>query len=508
MNHLIKMMMFFMFVLAGCGGESREEAARNIIPAETSSQVNMEKITEGEYNSLSVEQKYALSNRLMSALYKGVPARAFFDLSKGMGAPSLKSEENYVSSVEAALAKPLVDKEVYLQKINDRYSFDSSMKSKQYPLAMLFEYPVSKELFDGWMTYRLANTILFSPAEELDSTDYTDIQRVFDRLMEMIGKDSSIEEIVYTHMNSQENWRRFRSPEDNTREMLEIYLKKYMDEDVPKAAVACKNWYLSDKSQGYQLMRSVNQNTKSMELLDTIITTCDDFYAAVSKHSSLVPAVVSTIVDHFFASYDANRKKAITDQIVATNPTTFRQVFKTILFSREYLISNERPKTFEEAFFNIAANVDWYANSSFFQDLNKPSTVFSPIERLSDMKQDSMSYKLGRLAAVPLDSLSFSYYHRSIRSRLLTDRKVDQLNTGDGGWQTAFIDVPLKGDDFIQYLFLSTLSRKASPREISIINGVLVSQGHDNENNKMEQAVVILDYVSRLSELYAFSAVK
>ncbi|MBW2468110.1 MAG: hypothetical protein JRE62_02360, partial [Deltaproteobacteria bacterium] len=62
--------------------------------------------------------------------------------------------------------------------------------------------------------------------------------------MKGIRQDNSIRQIVYDHMVSQENWRRFRSPEDNTREMMEIFLKRFNDAEVPLAAMACKNWSL------------------------------------------------------------------------------------------------------------------------------------------------------------------------------------------------------------------------------------------------------------------------
>jgi len=40
-----------------------------------------------------------------------------------------------------------------------------------------------------WMAYFLSNTILFSPALELESVDYIDIHRVFQRLYTMISED-------------------------------------------------------------------------------------------------------------------------------------------------------------------------------------------------------------------------------------------------------------------------------------------------------------------------------
>jgi len=47
--------------------------------------------------------------------------------------------------------------------------------------------------------------------------------------------------ITYKHMMSEDNWRRFRSPEDNGREMLEIYNLDFNDAHVPISAKALQN---------------------------------------------------------------------------------------------------------------------------------------------------------------------------------------------------------------------------------------------------------------------------
>ena len=133
---------------------------------------------------------------------------------------------------------------------------------------MLFVLPLSREYYETWISYKLMNTILFSPALELETMDYTDIQKIFSRLIYLIAEDYTIGEIVYEHMITQENWRRFRSPEDNTREMMEIYLKRFNDDEVPLASTACRNWSLTDESEGYQLFIGFDRNTEPLRLLN------------------------------------------------------------------------------------------------------------------------------------------------------------------------------------------------------------------------------------------------
>jgi hypothetical protein len=345
------------------------------------------------------------------------------------------------------------------------------------------------------------NTILFSPALELETMDYTDIQKIFSRLIYMIAEDYSIGDIVYEHMITQENWRRFRSPEDNTREMMEIFLKRFKDEEVPLAATACKNWLLTDDSDGYQLVMGFDRNTDPLSLLDTTVVDCYDFYRAVAEHPSLVPTVTARVVDVFFAGYTEEQKAQFTKAIISTNPVTFKQLFSTIIFSKQYLVHNERPLEFEETFFNIAHRINWYAYSNFFKYINRQYKS-SSTANMYQMNQAAMTYKLGKPREVPLDTLSFSYYHKSIREQLFLDRKTDSFNNDDGGWQAEFIDVIMEQDDFIDYLFLSVLSRTAYQNELDELNAVIAERHYDRPEKKMEQAMIVLDYLSRLSELY------
>ncbi len=493
---------FMVSILVACGtdGDDTSHTAPNHTIAS---------LTNEEYTALSDEEKYSVANKLLSTLYKGVSVKEFFDIRDGIRALTLDDGRDFISKLKTTLSTPLDNLEYYLSKVEQNHDFDSTRRPQQYPLAMLFELPLSKDYFDAWMAYRLANTILFSPALELDSVDYIDVHRVFYRLFDMIGQDRSIRDIVYEHMTSQENWRRFRSPEDNTREMMEIYLARFIDEEVPRAATACKNWYLTDDSQGYELVVDFNENTEPQYILDTWVVNCYDFYRAVADHPSLIPTITSVLVDLFFSTHSDEERKRLVETIVSTGPVTFRDLFTTILFSKEYLLHTQRPRGFEETFFNLADRIEWYAFNNFFRYLNRPPGTWSSIETLYEMKQASLAYKLGRPAEVPLDSLSFSYYHKSVRERLLTDSKLNSFNRGDGGWQVGFIEDAghLEEEDFIHYLFLSVLSRKATQRELEVLDQVFSSRGYDKEGKEFERAMIVLDYLSRLSELYTFRAV-
>ena len=488
--------MFVLVGVAACGGGG---GGGDPVSAGDDFTASLTKLSDQDYQALSEEERFAVSNKVTGTLFKGVATDEFFDLSAGLQL-ALVTDDNYLNTVEQRLLQS-VNLGTYRNRVNQKYEFDSKQRAIQYQLALLYEVPLSKTYFDIWMAYVLANTILFSPAVELDTVAYEDAERVFERLLSMIRNDRSVRDIVYEHMISQENWRRFRSPEDNAREMLEIFLQRFIDAEVPLAAQACQNWSLEKQDDEHILVIGSEGNSEPLDVLDTSIVDCYDFYRAVAGHADLLPAVVATIVDIFFYGYPRVNKVQIVGEIMTGDPVTFREIFRNILFSKEYLLNVDRPKTFEETFLSLAWRMDWFAKRTFFKNLNRVSTS-STYPGLVKMKQASMVYKLGKPRAVPLDSLSFAYYHKAVRELLLIDRKSNETSDNDGGWQNSFIEVNLTGDEFIDYLFMSVVSRPARQSELDELNAIIAARGYNRDNRKMQQAMIVLDYLSRLSELY------
>jgi hypothetical protein len=496
---------YMIMSLSGCAGE---ENSNDSTPYESSAgSTSGVELTTAEYNSLSTLERYAVINKLMGALYKGTSAADFFDFSGGLEPLKVSSDAVTIGDVRSALQQPMVDKSTVLARIDEKYNFHARTRPLQYPLAMLFEFPLSREYLATWMAYRLANTILFSPAVELETVYHVDIHRVFQRLVNMIENGDSIRDIVYAHMVSQENWRRFRSPEDNTREMMEIFLGRFQDEEVPQASTACRNWSLTDDSQDYQLLIGYDENTHPQQILGTTVTTCTDFYMAVANHGDLIPRITSVVVENLLNGSSANVQKQVVDTIVSENPRQFEEIFLPIIFSRQFLLDTERPAQAEELFFNIANRISWWAYTDFFYHINLPwDNIDYPA--LKYMKQAPMTYKLGRPAQVPLDTLSFSYFHKAVRERLLLDRRADLFNPKDGGWQVEFIDLDLSGDDFIKYLFIGILSRWPTDVELSTLRGIFEDRRYASEDHALYQALITMDYISRLSETYYLSGLE
>ncbi len=457
-------------------------------------------LSSDEYNQLSAEKQYAVANRLMGTLYKGIPADEFFDLQQGLTTPKVGQGGDFINRTARSMTQELPNANEYFQQVNDNYDFNSTRYSQEMPIAMMYDLPISRDHFTHWMAYNLSNTILFSPALEMDSADYFDVHRVYSKLVSRMNSNMDIREIIYQHMISQENWRRFRSPEDNTREMIEIYLGLFdQDDEVPKASQACQNWHLTGDDQDYQLVITLDENIVPQKVLGQWINNCFDFYRTISNHPKVIARMINVLVDHFFVDMEQETRAALVQSIANSNPTRFEHIFTAIIFSREYLLNSDRPRRVEETFFNIAHRVDWKPYSNFFRRLNDPSGG-SSFPTLSQMKQPSMTLKLGRWPFQPLDSLSFSYYHKLVREQLLI--RYSSSDANNNSWGLDFIEkaADLTDEDFIHYLFLSSLGRKAYAEEITTLTEVITNRNY--LSNRPNQARIIFDYVSRLPEIY------
>ena len=487
---------------AACGGgggdSSRSNESSDIPVVEYT--VSPLALSEESFSMMSALDQYAIANKLMSALYKGIPAERWFELSGGLEPLAARNNPPGLDQIRLDLGTWLADPDAAAERVDQKYEFYDEKKALQYPLALLYETPLSRDYFILWMAYRLANTILFSPALELATCDYEDIQNVFERLVRMMTDEREIRDIVYAHMISQENWRRFRSPEDNTREMMEIFLGRFIDEEVPRAALACQNWSLSDKPQGYRLLIGDEENDEPQAILDTSVTTCTEFYRAVADHADLIPAITTKLVNLLVMDASDETKQQMVATILALDPRQFEDIFIPILFSHEFLLDSERPGRLEERFFNIAHRISWWAGARFFKDINPPWTSSYPT--LSNMRQAAFTYKLGRFPGVPLDTLSFSYFHKALREKLLLDRRSDPSKVNDGGWQMDFIEADIPEPDFVSYLFLSVISRLPTTVEADTLDQIFEDRGYTRPDQRRHRAYIVLDYLSRLSEIY------
>jgi len=466
----------------------------------------------------------------MATFFKGVAADDFFVPSSiTANAAELQVSNfgiNFISEAKTLLNQPVQDKNAIYATIVGapatateaaipaKYTF--RRREMELPSAYLYELPLSDEFFARWMAYKLANTILFSPGEEIDSAFVADAETILENLADSILSDTSIRTIIFNHEKSQTNWRRFRSPEDNTREMIEIYLGLFdRDADVPRASIACKNWSLTNQNAGYILKNpSANNNTVPQLVFDSVyVTTCEEFFDAVANHPLVIPRMTTVIVDLLLeVNSDPAVRARLVNDVLGSNPTTFRDIFTAVIFSRTYLLNSERPKWAEEVFFNTAGRVKWQPYRAFFQDINREISRGEPGNNLNAsfglMYQPAFTLKLGRFPSVPLDALGGSYLHRSIRDGIMIASSTLDVNQNRGS-------VP--NEDFISYLFLSVIARYPTQDELDTLIAVITTANNDapatpNPNrilasNLTGKTRVVLDYLSRLPETYYFKAV-
>ena len=529
-------------------------------------------LSQAEFNSLPPEQQYQVANKLYGAFFRGINAEDFFDMSQGMA--NLKPKNpNFINDLREKLSKDLTLDELtsYDRAIDGldedlanpdpelaRYEFDSrtdmegNQRPRQLPLARIKDYPISRDLYVNWMAYFLANTIMYSPAEEMESTDMQDVQRIYRFLYSNIRKKATIQQMVRSILPSLARWRVARTPQNFALEAFENYLGLFQDgglteaeklqnpviaslpESIENAGIACRDLYLTRASDDYLIGQTDFPNTTPKLILEeSFVVTCNDVYDVVAGHSSLTPRAVEVIINYFFPGEQLRDKRlAVRSAIISSGPQTYEDIFTAILFSREYLLNTQRPRSFEERFMPLLDSLEWDVRSNTAR-LGKRIFMYMASDEnsatyLGGMSWNAMSLKIGRIPSVPLDALSFGNYHKAVRDELLFREEAYRggyNKAGDGLIYTESGDVrpfieSLSAKDYIDYLFLNTLQRKATETEKTELYDFLVArnytqtttvQGTDYEvirsNRYDDFAVAVFDYISRLPEFYYFKSV-
>jgi hypothetical protein len=489
------------------------------------SSYGLKQLSNNDFNSLTAENKLIVADKLLSTLFFAYPAN---ELEQKIEAG------NFINEVKEGLKEEQTDRVALEETILDSDKFYQS--TSQEPMIKILNRfynmkNLDSYLFDNWTAYILTQTIMFSPAYELETSEVPNVARVYNNLVKSIENDEGMRFITYQHMMSEDNWRRFRSPEDNGREMLEIFTLDGDDSHVPLSAKALQNWRLDPESN--TLVVELNQNIEPIELFGTTIFTGIDFYRELVKSDAFIYGATRRLVDNFFFSSSTALKDSITNAIVSSHPEHWEDILKQIIFSEEYLLRNNRAKKAEETFFSLTKKLNYqhfYRTAYYFRS------------KLEEMHQATMKYKLGKLDPVPLDTLSFASYHKYIRESILT-RKSD-LRYQDNykkwsrqGWHQNFISFdkfnynkenPVASlDSLINLIFKSTVARVATKQELNMFHGLMIPNGKapwqfdlfiqyedtDKQNERREKsknyiAHVVLEYISRLEETYKYKEVK
>ncbi len=213
-------------------------------------------LSQAEFNALPPEEQYQVASKLYGTMYRGISAEDFFDLSAGTESLSPKNSTFLIDTRES-LKIPLTnanllevnsiiegfDEEGNPNEADAKYSFnddsdaDENQRAMQIPLARIKEYPVSRDLYVQWMAYFLSNTIMYSPAVEMETTDTLDAQNMFSFLSSRIKDKQSVREMIRSNLPSLARWRVSRSSENHALEAYELYLGLFeTEEDSVKVA--------------------------------------------------------------------------------------------------------------------------------------------------------------------------------------------------------------------------------------------------------------------------------
>jgi hypothetical protein len=170
-------------------------------------------LSQEEFDSLSADDQFMVANKVLSTMYRGIPADEFFDLTQGLETPVIQYS-NFIDRTQVALQTKLKpSEEVALEKdifgvvdnpetldidesIPARFTSFDTRYPEQLFAARNQAYPLSKNQMIQWMSFFLANTIMFSPAREMDSTNTQDTDRVLAYLEGALSEGLTMREIV------------------------------------------------------------------------------------------------------------------------------------------------------------------------------------------------------------------------------------------------------------------------------------------------------------------------
>ncbi len=505
-------------------------------------QYKLAQISDSRFNALSTANKYKAADKLLASLFFAYPQH------------ELKSKiesGNFISGIQNQLLVSSNNMSEVNSRIHDaqRY-YQSDSRPDVLILSRFYEMSkLDKHYYDHWISYILTQTILFSPAAELDTVSEPDSYGVYNRLYDSQSKQHGMRYATFEHMQSNENWRRFRSPEDNGREMLEIYALNGNDADVPIAAQALKNWYLS--KLGDTLVVGLDKNTEPLNLMgDMSFTTGVDFYAALVNSKAFTKGITTRLVNFMFTSSNKAKKIEIINKIVSSKPETWSDILSQIVFSTEYLLHTARPRSIEENVFPLMKKFSFNSNHNTFNSLNN---------EMKKMGQASLRYKLGKLNRIPLDDISFATYQSYLTKRIFRMRsrdtalswdpsKVDATHNSDyfmsnykHGYRTGISAKHFMSADkyqvvednpeqtqtnYINYLFNSVLNRNASNEELTMfldhlnkptpqwfgkqltyLNDDKDKQAYIRYTGRYYMQYIVFEYISRLDELFFFKEV-
>lgn len=252
-----------------------------------------------------------------------------------------------------------------------------------------------KEYFDNWITYQLANTFSLAVGSELSTVSNSIVLTHVSEIRNAVSKDQSIKSFMLSYFLSEMFWARFRSPEDNGREVLEVYLGKFQDDLVPKAAKILQNYAFIENTGSLQ--KGLNENTEPQFIDGQWLTTPTELYQYVVNHPDFLPHVYAHVVTQLYGAADVEVIASLKRQ----NIDSFRELYKQALLHPN-MEKIQRPKYPEEILLPVIQTGQYVLRRdgfSTFLDLMDQVGSKPMLSKLERQKPDWNALNIGNLSS-------------------------------------------------------------------------------------------------------------
>jgi hypothetical protein len=441
--------------------------------------------TDEDFKALSREGQYQAIDKILSAFFIGF-SKNELEAVLGMDRP--------ITYIRNMLSQTVAGNFESAEESVQRFNYSWNRKTSEMAVARLFFLQPSREYLNFWTAYMLANSKFYSASMELSTVNMSTGLNLLRELYEQLNSGYTIESMVYNYLLSEEYWRRFRSPEDNTRESLELMVGIFDDSMVPLASQSCKDFSYNERDQNLEI--SFSYNTEVIDINGTEVTRCKDFYREIIANNPLLQEwFILHWLNYYLPDYTVEEMNSFMEDLDEVGITNYQDIFLHIIFSDDFIESSERFKSFEELYLPIAKKINFYAGTNTFRDW---------ITQAHNSNQPPMYYKLGRGIENPSDTLSFAQLTKTIREVMFLDQKNNMFSDWDAGWGAELITALNfnSHEELIRDLTLFLTGREATESEVTALAKVLLNFDLKLNDHKGKAIMVILDYLSRLSELY------
>jgi hypothetical protein len=440
---------------------------------------------DSDLKALPLEDQYKALDKILSAFFIGFPKNEF-EMILQMDRP--------VTYIRNSLLKTKIGNFETAEKTVQLYNYSWNRKTSEMALSRLYALEPSKEYLNFWTAYMLANSKFYSASLELSTVNMSTGANLLRELYEQLDNGYTMDSMTYNYLLSEEYWRRFRSPEDNTRESLELMIGVFDDSLVPLASQACKDFSYNERDQNLEI--SFNYNTEPLQISGKEVIRCKDFYREIIANNPLLKDwFILNWLDFYLPNYTVEQKEEFMADLYEVGATNYQDIFLNIIFSDDFISGSQRFKSFEELYLPVSKKINFYPGTNTFRTW---------VTEAHNSNQPPMYYKLGRDMATPSDTLSFSQLTKTVRETMFLDQKTNMFSDWDAGWGSEFLfSLDFSSHEaLIKDVFLFILGREGTSDEVSTISNLIIDYDLSSNDHKGKALMVILDYTSRLSELY------